>query len=65
MRSKKLLWLLTLVLLPCPFWGQHGTQPARPEARGEPLPPDWCRGLPRPGIFAIYEPHQYEEVISY
>ena len=55
--------------------------------RDEPLPPDWCRSLPRPeykaltrvesadpwfevyrvrpGVFAIYEPHQFEEVISY
>jgi len=54
---------------------------------GEPLQPDWCRQLPRPGykglervalkstwfeayrvrpgVFAIYEPHQFEEVISY
>jgi glyoxylase-like metal-dependent hydrolase (beta-lactamase superfamily II) len=53
----------------------------------EPLPPDWCKELPRaeykrlhqvestdpwfevyrvrPGVFAIYEPHQFEEVISY
>jgi glyoxylase-like metal-dependent hydrolase (beta-lactamase superfamily II) len=54
---------------------------------GEPLRPEWCRELPRPGyaklervdvrddwfevyrirpgVFAIYEPHQFEEVISY
>src|SRR5262245_11214986 len=59
----------------------------RPEAKNEPLPPDWCQKLPRagyknlehvqvksdwfevyrvrPGVFALYEPHQYEEVISY
>jgi glyoxylase-like metal-dependent hydrolase (beta-lactamase superfamily II) len=59
----------------------------RAEAKGEPLPPDWCKDLPRagyknlervpveggwfevyrvrPATFAIYEPHQYEEVISY
>ena len=52
-----------------------------------PIPPDWCRALPRPeyktlervptsdawyevykptpGVFAIYEPHQSEETISY
>ena len=62
-------------------------QGGRPEAKGEPLQPEWCRNLPRPGydkleripggddwfevyrirpgVFAIYEPHQYEEVISY
>lgn len=63
--------------------------PTRAEAHNEPLPPDWCKNLPRaayaglervnvpaadqwfqvykvrPGVFAIYEPHQYEEVISY
>lgn len=61
----------------------------RAEAKSEPLTPDWCKSLPRPGyaklervhleaasnwfevyrvrpgVFAIYEPHQYEEVISY
>jgi glyoxylase-like metal-dependent hydrolase (beta-lactamase superfamily II) len=53
----------------------------------EPIPPDWCRALPRPEyktlervassdswfelyrvapqVFAIYEPHQAEETISY
>lgn len=53
----------------------------------EPIPPDWCRALPRPEyntlervavgdpwfevyrvapqVFAIYEPHQAEEAISY
>jgi len=53
----------------------------------QPIPPDWCRGLPRPEyktleriavtdpwfevyraapqVFAIYEPHQAEETISY
>jgi len=63
------------------------SMPARAEARGEPLRPEWCKALPRPGykslervtvksnwfevyrirpgVFAIYEPHQYEEVISY
>jgi len=62
-------------------------QAPRPEAKNEPLRPEWCRNLPRPGyeslervptdstwyevyrirpgVFAIYEPHQYEEVISY
>ena len=52
-----------------------------------PIPPDWCRALPRPeyktlervpvsdpwyevykpaaGVYAIYEPHQSEETISY
>jgi len=64
-----------------------GQEAARPEAKSEPLRPEWCRKLPRagykrlervpvksdwfevyrvrPGAFAIYEPHQYEEVISY
>jgi glyoxylase-like metal-dependent hydrolase (beta-lactamase superfamily II) len=67
------------------LWAQ--TTPERAEAQFEPLPPEWCSALPRPGyknlervspdiawfqvyrirpgIFAIYEPHQYEEVISY
>lgn len=67
------------------LWAQQS--PARAEAKGEPLRPEWCKTLPRPGyknlervavdsnwfevyrmrpdVFAIYEPHQYEEVISY
>jgi glyoxylase-like metal-dependent hydrolase (beta-lactamase superfamily II) len=66
---------------------QRGISHARPEVENEPLRPEWCRQLPRPGykllhrvplpdpwfevyrvgpgILAIYEPHQYEEVISY
>jgi glyoxylase-like metal-dependent hydrolase (beta-lactamase superfamily II) len=76
-----LLAILTTVL--------HAQQTVakRPEAEHEPLRPEWCRELPRPGykeldrvpvdsgwfevyrirpgVFAIYEPHQYEEVISY
>lgn len=76
-----------LLLVAAVSWAQQGKKPGRPEAQGEPLPPDWCRELPRPGysrlervpltdgwfevyrirpgVFAIYEPHQYEEVISY
>jgi glyoxylase-like metal-dependent hydrolase (beta-lactamase superfamily II) len=68
-------------------WAQQAGKPARAEAQGEPLPPNWCSDLPRPGyrrlervtvgdgwfevyrirpgVLAIYEPHQYEEVISY
>jgi len=75
---------LLVLLLASSLFGQ-GTQ--RPEARNEPLRPEWCRTLPRPaykhlervpiadswfevyrvrpGVFALYEPHQYEEVISY
>src|SRR5262245_56795653 len=75
--------LVMLVLLP---W-LAAQEPQRPEAKSEPLRPEWCRKLPRaeyknlervtvksdwfevyrvrPGVFAIYEPHQYEEVISY
>jgi glyoxylase-like metal-dependent hydrolase (beta-lactamase superfamily II) len=74
---------LVLVLTPLLF--AQNTQ--RPEAKNEPLPPDWCQKLPREGyrdlalvpiksdwfqvyrvrggVYAIYEPHQYEEVISY
>jgi glyoxylase-like metal-dependent hydrolase (beta-lactamase superfamily II) len=73
-----------MILLVSPLLAQ---QAPRAEARGEPLPPDWCKDLPRPGyktlervpvdgnwyevyrirpgVLAIYEPHQYEEVISY
>jgi glyoxylase-like metal-dependent hydrolase (beta-lactamase superfamily II) len=76
--------LLSLLLLASSLQAQTSS---RPEAKGEPLPPDWCRKLPRPGykqlervpvqtdwfevyrvrpgVFAIYEPRQYEEVISY
>lgn len=79
--------MLLLLLSPALRAAQQPTPPARAEAKGEPLPPDWCRDLPRagykrlervpvtsnwfevyrvrPGVFAIYEPHQYEEVISY
>ena len=77
------VWLLIFVLMPLVF----GQQTQRPEAKSEPLRPEWCQKLPRagyknlesvpvksdwfevyrvrPGVFAIYEPHQYEEVISY
>jgi glyoxylase-like metal-dependent hydrolase (beta-lactamase superfamily II) len=58
-----------------------------PASSTEPIPPDWCRALPRPEyktlkrvqvqdpwfevyevvphVFAVYEPHQAEETISY
>jgi len=78
--------LIALVLLfAAPVLAQQAAE--RAEAKGEPLRPEWCRSLPRPGykklervtvqsnwfevyrvrsgVFAIYEPHQYEEVISY
>ncbi|MBZ5497054.1 MAG: MBL fold metallo-hydrolase [Acidobacteriia bacterium] len=80
-------WLLLLLSVVSPLCALQGARPARPEAKGEPLQPDWCGQLPRPGykaldrvsladhwfevyrirpgVFAIYEPHQYEEVISY
>ncbi len=80
-------WLLLAFSILTPLCASQGVRPARPEAQGEPLSPDWCRDLPRPGykdldrvsladtwfevyrirpgVFAIYEPHQYEEVISY
>ena len=82
-----LIRLLLVMLVGCPLWAQQETRPPRAEAKGEPLPANWCSGLPRPGyknldrvrvdsnwfevyrirpgVFAIYEPHQYEEVISY
>jgi glyoxylase-like metal-dependent hydrolase (beta-lactamase superfamily II) len=74
--------LMLCLALFCPAVAQ-----SRPEAKAEPLRPEWCRELPRagyktlervqaasnwfevyrirPGVLAIYEPHQYEEVISY
>ncbi|MCI0350050.1 MAG: MBL fold metallo-hydrolase [Acidobacteriales bacterium] len=77
--------LLVLVLFTAPL--VFGQQAQRPDAKNEPLPPDWCQKLPRPGyknlermpvqsdwfevyrvrpgVFAVYEQHQYEEVISY
>ena len=76
--------LLATLFLSFPLFAQ---QSARPEAKNEPLPAEWCKSLPRPGyknlerlqsdsgwfevyrlrpgVLAIYEPHQYEEVISY
>lgn len=76
-----------LVLLMAPLALPFGQQAQRPEAKNEPLRPDWCKKLPRPeyknlqrvpiktdwfevyrvrpGVFALYEPRQYEEVISY
>jgi glyoxylase-like metal-dependent hydrolase (beta-lactamase superfamily II) len=83
-----LVFFLAFVFVGHPASAQEKkAEPARPEARGEPLPADWCSKLPRPGyknldrvpvdsnwfevyrvrpgVFAIYEPHQYEEVISY
>ncbi len=84
-RVRLVLGPLTLVLIA--FATGFSQQTARPEAKAEPLRPDWCRALPRPGykklervavsgdwfevyrirpdVYAIYEPHQYEEVISY
>lgn len=83
MRSRNLILLAFLAV--SPLIAQNSA--TRPEATGEPLTPDWCKKLPRPGYkdlervpvvtawfevyrvkpatFAIYEPHQYEEVISY
>lgn len=77
------VWPLILLLMPLAF----GQEARRSEAKSEPLRPDWCKKLPRPGyrdleripvktdwfevyrirpgVFALYEPHQYEEVISY
>jgi len=78
--------ILLAILLTSPLLAQEHAG-SRAEAMGEPLRPDWCKDLPRPGYkslehvpveggwfevyrvrpgtFAIYEPHQYEEVISY
>ena len=83
----KRLFSAWLVIVLGPLLAASAQQAGRPEAKGEPLQPDWCRNLPRagyskldrvpaaddwfevyrirPGVFAIYEPHQYEEVISY
>src|SRR5262249_6363085 len=83
----RLVGLLWVFLLPISLAGQTSGQPTRAEASKEPLRPEWCRQLPRPGykhldrvsvndpwfevyrirpgVFAIYEPHQYEEAISY
>jgi len=83
----RLIRLLFILLIGCPLWAQQETRPPRAEAKGEPLPANWCSELPRPryknlervtadsnwfevyrirpGVFAIYEPHQYEEVISH
>ena len=85
-RSATLIILTLTVLLLAPLMAQQ-TPGGHPESKGEPLPPDWCKDLPRPryhplervpveagwfevyrvrpATFAIYEPHQYEEVISY
>jgi glyoxylase-like metal-dependent hydrolase (beta-lactamase superfamily II) len=79
--------LLLAFLGVSPSMAQQADAPVRPEIRDEPVRPDWCRQLPRPGykqldrvslpddwfevyrvrpgVFAIYEPHHYEEVISY
>jgi len=86
-RTNAIAILLLSVILLALSEGQQANKPARAEAKGEPLPADWCRDLPRPGykaleraavnsnwfevyrvrpeVLAIYEPHQYEEVISY
>ncbi|HZQ70992.1 MAG TPA: MBL fold metallo-hydrolase [Terriglobales bacterium] len=80
------VWI-TVIFLATAFSAAFPQQTGRPEANAEPLPPHWCRNLPRPGynklervevasqwfevyrirpgVFSIYEPHQYEEVISY
>src|ERR1700756_11559 len=76
--TSSLLWFSFFVLLCAAASAQQGGEPLRPEwCRELPRPEyaklervnvhdDWFEVYRiRPGVFTIYEPHQFEEVISY
>jgi glyoxylase-like metal-dependent hydrolase (beta-lactamase superfamily II) len=74
MKSLKILFLimfLAVYVTPClvaqqPEWCRKLPRPAYGKLERVPTADDWFEVYKiRPGIFAIYEPHQLEEVISY
>jgi glyoxylase-like metal-dependent hydrolase (beta-lactamase superfamily II) len=59
-------WLLTSVSAQMPDWCKSQPRPAYNKLERVKLPDHWFEVFKiRPGVFAIYEPHQFEEVISY
>lgn len=58
--------LLTSVSAQTPDWCKSQPRPAYKKLERVKLPDQWFEVYKiRPGVFAIYEPHQFEEVISY
>jgi len=59
-------WLLTSVSAQTPDWCKSQPRPAYSKLERVKTPDQWFEVYKiRPGVFAIYEPHQFEEVISY
>lgn len=58
--------LLTYVSAQTPDWCKSLPRPAYAKLERVKVPDQWFEVYKiRPGVFAIYEPHQFEEVISY
>jgi len=59
-------WLLTSVSARTPDWCMSQPRPAYNKLERVKTPDQWFEVYKiRPGVLAIYEPHQFEEVISY
>ena len=59
-------WLLTSVSAQTPDWCKSQPRPDYGKLERVKSPDQWFEVYNiRPGVFAIYEPHQFEEVISY
>jgi glyoxylase-like metal-dependent hydrolase (beta-lactamase superfamily II) len=59
-------WLLTSVSAQTEDWCKSQPRPAYKKLERVNIPDRWFEVYRiRPGVFAIYEPHQFEEVISY
>jgi glyoxylase-like metal-dependent hydrolase (beta-lactamase superfamily II) len=59
-------WLLTSVSAQTPDWCKSQPRPAYKKLERVKITDQWFEVYKiRPGVFAIYEPHQFEEVISY
>ena len=57
---------LTSAFAQTPEWCKNQPRPAYSKLQQLPVPDQWFEVYKvRPGVFAIYEPHQFEEVISY
>src|SRR5579864_5662627 len=60
------LWLMVAVPAQKPEWCRDLPRPAYRALERVAVPDEWFEVYRiRPGVFAIYEPHQQEEVISY
>lgn len=70
MKSLYILFLASYFILPLvaqePQWCKNLPRPAYSKLQRIPIADNWFEVYRiRPGVFAIYEPHQLEEVISY